>query len=108
MGGLWFLLGKHHYLEDKVGNPLLRETKTAVILAYSYHAFKNGWISKVVFIKDVVHGFFGHCVDGLLHETWQTELEIHQVACKHHNLLSKALELQEVCLGILNLLAAFA
>ena len=56
----------------------------------------------------VVNGFLGHSVDGLLEEAWHTQLEFHQIAREHHQVLHKCLELHQIGLRILHLPAAMA
>jgi two-component system KDP operon response regulator KdpE len=36
-------------------------------------------VVEVIFVEDIVDGFLSHGVERLLHETWQTEFELHQV-----------------------------
>ena len=106
--GFGFFFGEEDDFVDEVGDPLLGEAEALGVLADSDDGLHDGGIAVVVFVEDVVDGLFRHGVEHLLHEARESELELHQVACEHHQFLCKALELKQVGLCVLNLFAAFA
>ena len=108
VGWTWFFLSQHHHLESEVCNPLLTELEVAVELSERYHGLQGTGIREVVLIEDIVHGLSSHLIQGVLHEARQTELELHQVADEHHEILAEGLELLEINIHILQLLAVLA
>ena len=104
----WFFLRQHHYLVDKTRNPLLAETKTFIVCPDCNYSFHHTSVLKIILIKDVRHGFLRHRVDCFLHERRHTQLELHQITCKHHDILSKVLKLYQISLHILYLPAYMA
>ena len=108
IGWTWLLLCQHQYLEGEIGNPLLAELQTGVEVAQANHGLQYAGIREIVLVEDVVHGLCSELIEGLLHEAWQTELELHQVAHEHHQILGEVLELDEIGIDILELLAVLA
>ncbi len=100
-----FLLGEHDDTIDEVCNPLLGEAETTVVFTDGDNGLEHVGLLEVVLVEDVTDGLLGHRVEGLLHKSRQTELELHQIAREHHDVLCKALELQEIGLCVLYLLA---
>ena len=98
------LLSEHHHAIDEVCHPLLGETKATVVLTDGDNGLEHVRLLEVVLVKDVVDGLLSHRVESLLHKARQTELELHQVARQHHDVLREALELQEIGLCVLYLL----
>mgnify|MGYP007065804076 FL=1 len=108
IGWTWLLLGKHQHLEGKIGDPLLAEAQLLVELTKLHDGLHNTGVVEVIFVEDIVDGFLSHGVERLLHETWQTEFELHQVAQKHHEILGEGLELDEINIDILQLVTLLA
>ena len=106
--GFGFLFGEEDDFVDEVGDPGLGEAEALGVLTDSDDGLHDTGVGVVVFVEDVVDGLLGHGVEHLLHEAWEAEFELHQVACEHHEFLCEALELEEVGLCVLYLLAAFA
>ena len=88
-----FLLCQHHHLVDEVGDPLLAETEFSVILTHPEHGLYHSRVFVVVLMKDIIDGLLSHTVNGALEKRRQSQLELHQVAREHHEVLRESLEL---------------
>ena len=71
------------------------------------NGFQHTCIRKVVLVENVVDGALRHGVNGLLEERGQTQLKLHEIAHEHHEVLCEVLELYQVHLHILQLVAVF-
>ena len=80
----------------------------AVELTESHHGLQGTGIREIVLVEDIIHGLCCHLIQGVLHEARQTELELHQVADEHHQVLAEALELLQINIHILQFLAVLA
>jgi len=103
---LFFLFGEHDDTIDKVGGPLFGEIQTFVVFTHSQNSFDDAGILIVVLRVDVVNGLLSHAIERFFKEAWHAELELHEVARKHHQVLHIGLELQQIGLHVLDLSAA--
>ena len=74
-----------------------------LILADSYTSLVYTFILPAHLCQDVVNGLFSHTAKELLEYARHTELPLHQVTDKHHQVLAEALEHEQVSLDIVHI-----
>ena len=74
-------------------------------LAQLYDSLQHARIGEVILVEDVIHSLLRHIIERFLHEGRKAELELHQVAHQHHQVLREGLELYQIYIDILQFLA---
>ena len=103
----WLFLGQHHHLEYKVGYPFLAKTQPFIVLPDGSDRLQHARIREVVLVENVVDGALCHRVNGLLEERGKAQFKLHKIAHEHHEVLCEVLELYQIHLNILQLMAIF-
>ena len=101
---LWFrfLLGQEYDVVYILVDPCFRVTQSLLVSADSYTSLVYTFVLPAHLGQDVVNGLFSHTTEELLEYARHTELPLHQVADKHHQVLAEALEHEQVSLNIVH------
>ena len=89
-------------------HPLLRIAKHALIFPDGNAGSAHAIVLPIVLRKDLVNLLCRHLPQGSTEETGQAHLPLHEVAHQHHQVLTEALELYEITLCVLYLVAMLA
>ena len=103
---MWLFLGKDDNVVNEFCHPLRCVSEHLRVFANIHDAFSDVSVFPAFARHDVVDCFFGEPLEGALEESGLAELPFDRVTHRHHEFLCKSLELVEVCLHVLQILAA--